>query len=98
MNISEDVKICEKIIEEYKKLTPEDVAGAFKLSQLSLSMYDRLNEIRFQVKMIEITEKKTKTDVKEYLRGKMKVMEYIHVESRAIFNSAQNDSNRFKRY
>lgn len=91
MNIEEDLKNCKDISEQYKNLTSEDIEGAFKLSQLALSMYDRLNEIRLQVNILEVKEKHTKSDVKEYLRSKMKLMEYIHVQSRAIFISAKAD-------
>ncbi|EOR20558.1 hypothetical protein A500_16510 [Clostridium sartagoforme AAU1] len=97
MNIEEDLKICKDIMEQYKKLTTENVEEAFKLSQISISMYDRLNELRLQVNMLEIKERHTKSDIKEYLRSKMKLMEYIHVESRAIFNAANNDYRKIKR-
>ncbi|GAB6169672.1 hypothetical protein JCM1393_25200 [Clostridium carnis] len=96
MNIEEDLKICKEILQQYKKLTTEDGEGAFKLSQLSIAMYDRLNEIRLQVNTLEVKERHTKSDIKEFLRSKMKVMEYIHVESRAIFNAVNNDK-KFKR-
>ncbi|SHJ65187.1 hypothetical protein SAMN05444401_3577 [Clostridium amylolyticum] len=98
MDITVDLKICEEILNQYKKLTSEDGQGAFKLSQLSLAMYDRLNEIRINVNKVSLGEKQTKTDLKEYLRSKMKVMECIHVESRVIFTSSNNDSSKFKRY
>lgn len=84
-------------MEQYKRLTQEDGEGAFKLSQVSLGMYDRLNEIRIRVDTIDLSQNKTKSDLKEYLRAKMKVMEYIHVKSRAIFNSLQSDSRRLRR-
>lgn len=96
MNIEEDLKICKKIIDRYKKLTTEDIEGAFNLSLMSLGMYDRLNEIRLQVNTLEVKDKHTKSDLKEYLRSKMKLMEYIHIESRSIFNAANNDK-KFKR-
>ncbi|WP_373205233.1 hypothetical protein [Clostridium tertium] len=97
MNIEEDLKICKDIMEQYKKLTTENIEEAFKLSQISIAMYDRLNELRLRVNMLEIKERHTKSDLKEYLRSKMKLMEYIHVESRAIFNTANND-RKIKRY
>ena len=81
---------------QYKNLTSEDGEGAFKLSQVALTMYDRLNEIRIQVNTLKLQEKQTKSDLKEFIRSKMKVMEYIHIESRAIFNSIQSDK-KFKR-
>lgn len=96
MNIEEDLNLCKDIMNEYKNLTTEDGEGAFKLSQISLSMYDRLNEIRIQINTLKLQEKQTKSDLKEFLRSKMKVMEYIHVESRAIFNAANQDK-KFKR-
>lgn len=96
MNIEEDLKICKEIIDRYKKLTTEDIEGAFDLSLMSLGMYDRLNEIRLQVNTLEVKDKHTKSDLKEYLRSKMKLMEYIHIESRSIFNAANNDK-KFKR-
>lgn len=97
MDITEDLRICEEILNQYKDLTSENGAGAFKLSQLSLGMYDRLNEIRINVNKISLGGKQTKTDIKEYIRAKMKVMEYIHIESRVIFTSSNNDTARFKR-
>ncbi|MPM11365.1 hypothetical protein SDC9_57708 [bioreactor metagenome] len=97
MNIEEDLKICKDISEQYKKLTSEDIEGAFKLSQLAISMYDRLNELRLQVGVLDRNDKYTKSDIKEYLRGKMKLMEYIHVQSRAIFISAKADK-KLSRY
>lgn len=97
MNIEEDLKICKDISEQYKRLTSEDIEEAFKLSQISIAMYDRLNELRLQVNMLEIKERHTKSDIKEYLRGKMKLMEYIHVQSRAIFISAKADK-KLSRY
>lgn len=97
MNIEEDLKICKDIMEQYKKLTTENIEEAFKLSQISIAMYDRLNELRLQVNMLEIKERHTKSDLKEYLRGKMKLMEYIHVQSRAIFISAKADK-KLSRY
>lgn len=96
MNIEEDLKLCKEIINQYKNLTSEDGEGAFKLSQVALTMYDRLNEIRIQVNTLKLQEKQTKSDLKEFIRSKMKVMEYIHIESRAIFNSIQSDK-KFKR-
>lgn len=97
MDITADLEICDEIMEQYKNLTTEDGEGAFKLSQLAIAMYDRLNELRLQVNTLEIKERHTKSDLKEYLRSKMKLMEYIHVSSRATFNAANNDSRRFKR-
>ncbi|WP_326511372.1 hypothetical protein [Clostridium intestinale] len=97
MDIEEDLKLCREILEQYMNLSPEDGVGAFKLSQLALSMYDRLNEIRIQVNTVKVTQDKTKSDLKEYIRSKMKVMEYVHVESRAIFNSINNDVRKFSR-
>lgn len=97
MNIEEDLNNCKEISEQYKNLTSEDIESAFKLSQLSLSMYDRLNEIRLQVNILEVKEKHTKSDIKEYLRGKMKLMEYIHVQSRAIYVAARADK-KMSRY
>lgn len=97
MNIEEDLKICKDISEQYKKLTSEDIEAAFKLSQLSLAMYDRLNEIRLQVNILEVKERYTKSDLKEYLRSKMKLMEYIHVQSRAIYVAARADK-KLSRY
>lgn len=97
MNIEEDLKICKDIMEQYKKLTTEDIEGAFKLSQLAISMYDRLNELRLQVGVLDRNDKYTKSDIKEYLRSKMKLMEYIHVQSRAIFISAKADK-KLSRY
>ena len=97
MDITEDLKICNEIMEQYRNLTTEDGEGAFKLSQVSIAMYDRLNELRLQVNTLGIKGVHTKSDLKEYLRSKMKLMEYIHVESRAIFNSLQNDHRRFRR-
>lgn len=96
MNIEEDLKLCKEIINQYRNLTSEDGEGAFKLSQVALTMYDRLNEIRIQVNTLKLQEKQTKSDLKEFIRSKMKVMEYIHIESRAIFNSIQSDK-KFKR-
>lgn len=97
MNIEEDIKICKDIKEQYEKLTSENIEEAFKLSQISLSMYDRLNEIRLQVNILEIKERHTKSDLKEYLKSKMKLMEYIHVQSRAIFIAAKADK-KLSRY
>jgi hypothetical protein len=99
MDITEDMNLCEKILDEYKNLTPEDGRGAFKLSQLAVSMYDRLNELRFKANKIKLAKElnMTKTDLKEYLNSKMKVMDNIHVECRVIFTSFINDSRRFKR-
>lgn len=98
MNIEEDLKICKDIMQQYKKLNNDDAAGAFELSKLSLAMYDRLNEIRINVDKIAYEGKKTKSDIKEYLRGKMKTLEYIHIESRAVFNAANTDNKNFRRY
>lgn len=99
MNIAEDLKICNEIVERYKRMTTENVEGAFKLSQLAIGMYDRLTELRLEV---SIADKKelggyNKSDLKEYLRSKMKLMEYIHVQSRAIYISARADK-KFTRY
>lgn len=96
MDISQDLQICEGIISEYKKMTPEDGQGAYKLSLVALSMFDRLNNLRFQANIIKFNEKSTKSDVKEYLRAKMKVMEHIHIQSRAIYAAIERDKN-FKR-
>lgn len=97
MNIEEDLKICKDISEQYKRLTSEDIEGAYKVSQLALGMYDRLNELRLQVNKMDIRGEYTKSDIKEYLRSKMKLMEYIHVQSRAIFISAKADK-KLSRY
>lgn len=99
MNLEAEVKICSDIEEEYMKMTSDDTEGAFKLSQLAIGMYDRLNEKRLE---ISIADKKdlggyNKSDLKEYLRSKMKLMEYIHVQSRAVFIAARAD-NKFTRY
>lgn len=96
MDISEDLKLCEEIITQYKNMTPEDGQGAYKLSLVALSMFDRLNNLRFQANLIKFNEKSTKSDVKEYLRAKMKLMEHIHIQSRAIYAAIEKDKN-FKR-
>lgn len=97
MNIEEDLRICESIMKSYRSLTTEDGESAYKISQLSLGMYDRLNEIRLQVNKVDIRGEYTKSDLKEYIRSKMKMMEYIHVESRSIFNTVNNDYRKMKR-
>lgn len=99
MNIEADLRICNKIVEQYKKMTSENIEEAFKLSQLAIGMYDRLTELRLDV---SIADKKelggyNKSDLKEYLRSKMKLMEYIHVQSRAIYVAARADK-KFTRY
>lgn len=99
MNIETDLRICNKIVDQYKKMTSENIEGAFKLSQLAIGMYDRLTELRLDV---SIADKKelggyNKSDLKEYLRSKMKLMEYIHVQSRAIYVAARADK-KFTRY
>lgn len=99
MNLEADLKICNEIVEQYKKMTSENIEGAFKLSQMAIGMYDRLTELRLEV---SIADKKelggyNKSDLKEYLRSKMKLMEYIHVQSRAIYISARADK-KFTRY
>ena len=99
MNLEADLKICNEIVEQYKKMTSENIEGAFKLSQLAIGMYDRITELRLKV---SIADKKelggyNKSDLKEYLRSKMKLMEYIHVQSRAIYISARADK-KFTRY
>lgn len=97
MDIEEDMKICNDIKEQFNNLTDGDITAAFKVSQLALGMYDRVNELRLQVNIVGIKEKHTKTDIKEYLRGKMKLMEYIHVQSRAIYVAARADK-KMSRY
>lgn len=99
MNLEADIKICNEIVEQHKRMTTENIEGAFKLSQLAIGMYDRLTELRLEV---SIADKKelggyNKSDLKEYLRSKMKLMEYIHVQSRAIYISARADK-KFTRY
>ena len=99
MNLEADLKICNEIVERYKRMTTENIEGAFELSQMAISVYDRINEIRLQVSTLDKSAlgKYTKSDLKEYLRSKMKLMEYIHVQSRAVFISARAD-NKFSRY
>lgn len=99
MNLEADLKICNEIVEQYKKMTSENIEGAFKLSQLAMGMYDRINEIRLQISTLDKKDlgKYNKSDIKEYLRSKMKLMEYIHVQSRAIYISARADK-KFTRY
>lgn len=97
MDIEEDMKICNDIKEQFNNLTDGDITAAFKVSQLALGMYDRVNELRLQVNIVGIKDKHTKTDIKEYLRGKMKLMEYIHVQSRAIYVAARADK-KMSRY
>lgn len=99
MNIAEDLKICNEIVEIYKRMTTENVEGAFELSQMAISVYDRINEIRLQISTLDKKDlgKYNKSDLKEYLRSKMKLMEYIHVQSRAIYISARADK-KFTRY
>ena len=93
MNISADLKICNEIVEQYKKMTTENIEGAFKLSQMAISVYDRINEIRLQISILDKKDlgKYNKSDLKEYLRSKMKLMEYIHVQSRAVYVAARAD-------
>lgn len=99
MNLEADLKICNEIVERYKKMTTENIEGAFELSQMAISVYDRINEIRLQVSTLDKSAlgKYTKSDLKEYLRSKMKLMEYIHVQSRAVFIAARTDK-KFSRY
>ena len=93
MNISADLKICNEIVERYRKMTTENIEGAFELSQMAISVYDRINEIRLQISILDKKDlgKYNKSDLKEYLRSKMKLMEYIHVQSRAVYISARAD-------
>lgn len=100
INIEPDIKNCKDILEQYKRMeTDENPEAAFKLSQLALSMYDRLNEIRLYVSTANKQElgEYTKTELKEYLRSKMKVMEYVHIESKHIFLAVKEDK-KFTRY
>ncbi|MBS6504428.1 MAG: hypothetical protein KH415_22960 [Clostridium sp.] len=99
MNLEADLKLCNEIVERYREMTSENIEGAFKLSQLAIGMYDRINEIRLRVSTLDKKElgKYNKSDLKEYLRSKMKLMEYIHVQSRAVFIAARAD-NKFTRY
>ena len=99
MNIEADLKLCNEIVEQYRKMTSENIEGAFELRQMAISVYDRINEIRLQVSTLDKSAlgKYTKSDLKEYLRSKMKLMEYIHVQSRAIYIAARADK-KFTRY
>ena len=99
MNIEADLKLCNEIVEQYRKMTSENIEGAFELSQEAISVYDRLNEIRLQISTLDKKDlgKYNKSDLKEYLRSKMKLMEYIHVQSRAVYVSARADK-KFTRY
>ena len=99
MNLESDLKLCNEIVEQYRKMTSENIEGAFKLSQLAIGMYDRINEIRLRVSTLDKKDlgKYNKSDLKEYLRSKMKLMEYIHVQSRAIYVAARADK-KFTRY
>ena len=98
ININEDLKICKDLKEQYKKLRLEEGGEeVFKLSQLSLDMYDRLNEIRLRVKDIRTQENYTKSELKEYIRAKMKLMEDIHIQCRAAVISNKDDK-KFTRY
>ncbi|MCR1952983.1 hypothetical protein NSA50_18445 [Clostridium sp. DSM 100503] len=99
MNLEADIKICKEIEEQHRRMTSENIEGAFKLSQLAIGMYDRLTELRLAV---SIADKKelggyNKSDLKEYLRSKMKLMEYIHVQCRSLHVSARADK-KFSRY
>lgn len=99
MNLEADLKMCNEIVGEYRKMTSENIQGAFELSQKAISMYDRLSEIRLQISLLDkqALGKYNKSDLKEYLRSKMKLMEYIHVHSRAVFLSEKADK-KFSRY
>ena len=98
ININEDLKMCKDLKEQYKKLRLEEGGEeVFKLSQLSLAMYDRLNEIRLRAKDIRTQENYTKSELKEYIRAKMKLMESIHIQCRAAVISNKDDK-KFTRY
>ncbi|MNI95024.1 hypothetical protein D3C73_1532250 [compost metagenome] len=96
MDITQDIKLCKEIVEQYNNLTSEDCVGAFRLSKIALIMYDRLSELRLYADKIEL-QGLNKTEKKEFLRAKMKVMDYIHVSARVIFTAANSDGSKFKR-
>ena len=102
MSINEDLRICEEIKDQYKNLNLEEGGEeVFKLSQLALAMYDRLNNLRFDaafyIKNLDIAGQYTKSELREFLKGKMKVMEYIHIQCRAAV-IAHKDDKKFSRY
>ncbi|WP_308780029.1 hypothetical protein [uncultured Clostridium sp.] len=94
----EDLKICHEIKKQYNSLTL--ISGGqevFELSQKALSMYDRLAELRLDPSQLKISKYYTKTDLKEYIRAEMKVMDYIHLQCKANILAFREDK-RFSRY
>lgn len=78
----EDMKLYYEILERYLNLTDENFAGAFNLSKISLQMADRFSTLSLDASKLAFSSNVNKTDIKDFLYRKFKIMEYIHVSSR----------------
>jgi hypothetical protein len=93
----QDMELYYDVMERYIQLTPEDFAGAYRLSQDALVMEDRFANLTASAGKLALSNqvsKANKSDIKDFCYRKLKIMEYIHEQARMVWNKGEQGERR----
>lgn len=85
MELEEDIKQYNELVEDFKNLDSSDYATAYTLSQLALSLSDRWNEIMLQSVKYSKELDYTKSEFVSWCYQKFKILMKIHDFCRVVY-------------
>lgn len=85
MNLDEDIKLYNGLVEDFKNLDSGDFSTAYALSQLALSLADRWNEIMLNSVKYSKELSYTKSEFTNYCYQKFKILMKIHDFCRVVY-------------
>ena len=86
----DDISLYNKVVSEYLKLEETDRAGAIMLKKKMAAIYDRLSEIKLELRKSE-TKKGETTPERERMAERMKLLKEMYIDCRAITNRQVSD-------
>ena len=92
--LEHDIKLYNELLDRFKRLDSSDYVTAYELSQLSLSLADRWNEIMLNSIKYAKELSYTKSEFTNYSYQKYKILMKIHDMSRCIWRQGEENSSR----
>ena len=93
--LDEDIRLYNRLVEDFNNLDSSDYATAYTLSQLALSLADRWNEIMLNSVKYSKELEYTKTEFTTYCYQKFKILMKIHEMSRMIWKQGEENGRSF---
>ena len=85
----EDAKLYMDIVRSFEKLTEYDYKTAYNIMIRSLQLYNRWSKIKYDIK--KDSGRGENVAIKERIYDMIKYLKEVHITSRSIWKTAQND-------